>query len=66
MIVFGSAQEINVIIWKVCRYELEYNETICENLDKEEYDDIQTEVQRFESYIWNNKINITNIQTQED
>ena len=45
-IVAGTELATNMLIWKVCRYELGFNETICENLDLEENDNFQTDVQR--------------------
>ena len=33
----------DLLIEKVCRYELDYNETVCDNLTEDEYEDIDTE-----------------------
>ena len=40
-LVFGSNVNTNLLIEKVCRYELGYNETVCENLS--DYEDEETE-----------------------
>ena len=44
-LVSGAELQTNLIIWKVCHFEFGYNETICENLDQAENEDIQSEVQ---------------------
>ena len=43
MLVAGSSVDVNLLMAKVCRGELGYNETVCDNLNLEEYDDFETE-----------------------
>ena len=45
-VVTGVELLTNMMLWKVCRYELGYNETICENLDLDENEDYQIDVQQ--------------------
>ena len=42
-IVQGSAVNTDMLMWKVCRYEFAYNETVCEDLDQDEYEDQEDE-----------------------
>ena len=41
----GAQIQTDLLIWKICHLELQYNETICDNLTLDEYDSIQNEVQ---------------------
>ncbi len=45
-ILAGAQLQTNLLMWKVCHLEKGYNETICDNLTLDEYEDIQTEVQK--------------------
>ena len=40
----GGRQKDNIFMEKVCRYELGYNETICDN--RSNFVEVQTEVQK--------------------
>ena len=40
----GAKQTNNLLLLKICRYELGYNETVCDN--RAEYEDVQVEVQK--------------------
>ncbi len=43
-IVLGSSVNTNMLIYKVCRYELGYNDTVCDNLEtEEEFEDAENE-----------------------
>ncbi len=41
--VMGSAVNTDMLIYKVCRYEYGYNETVCDNLETNEaYEDAES------------------------
>ncbi len=35
--------QTDLLMWKVCNVELGYNETVCDNLEHEEYEDFEDE-----------------------
>ena len=41
----GAGIQTRLELWKVCSVVKGYNETVCSNLQAQEYDHIQTEVQ---------------------
>ena len=41
----GAQIQTDLLMWKICHLELNYNETICGNLTLDEYDSVNTEVQ---------------------
>ena len=51
MVILGGAKiQTNLLLWKICRLELNYTEDICSNMSSfahlnPEYNDIQNEVQ---------------------
>ena len=42
MLIDGAQLNTNLLIEKVCKHEFHHNGTICDNLDLDEYDDIET------------------------
>ncbi len=57
---FGVRVQTNLLMWKVCHVELEYNETICDNLSEGDNDQYQSQVQRrvndFQMVSFENKV----------
>lgn len=41
----GAEVKTQLMLWKICRFEFGYNDTVCEDLDSEANDDLQSEVQ---------------------
>ena len=41
----GAQIQTDLLMWKICHFELKYDETICGNLTLDEYDSINNEVQ---------------------
>ena len=41
----GAEVKTQLMLWKICRFEFGYNDTICDNLDADENDAIQSDVQ---------------------
>ena len=44
-LIYGARVDTNLQMWKICLDELDYNETICEDLTNEKYINIMAEVQ---------------------
>ncbi len=42
-VVLGASVHTDMLIYKVCHYEFGYNETVCEDLNNEVYEDVETE-----------------------
>jgi MFS transporter, PCFT/HCP family, solute carrier family 46 (folate transporter), member 1 len=42
----GSQVPTNILIFKICRYELNYTQEICDNLGEDRYADIEDQVQK--------------------
>ena len=47
MLMSGAKQAQNLLLLKICRYELGYNETVCDN--RSDFDDVQVEVQKVQN-----------------
>ena len=45
-LVRGAELQANLLIWKICRQEIGFNETVCEHLNEDGYDDFQIQVQK--------------------
>ena len=50
-IVRGSGVNTTLLVWKVCRVELNLTESICDNLDEDENDSYEEKVQRRVNFI---------------
>ena len=48
----GAQIETNLIIWKLCRFELNYTEEICKNLTTPEHNLQNIEVQKRHITVW--------------
>lgn len=44
-LVYGAGVGVDLLILKVCRFELGYNETVCANLKDERFKDLEAQVQ---------------------
>ncbi len=48
-IAYGSGVQTQLVLWKVCSVVKGYNDTVCDNLQAEEHDHVQTEVQIYKN-----------------
>ena len=55
-LVKGSKLQEYLLIWKICRLELNYPEEVCANITNDEFEDINDEVQKRANNFFKRKI----------
>lgn len=44
MLVYGAGVGVDLLILKICRYEIGFNETVCDNLKEPRFNEFEAEV----------------------